>query len=79
MKRAPTYDGTGRMTGTTDPLGHHTTIAVNPAGQVTSVTDPLSHRWQSGYTDGDLTSVTKPSRKAVDTIVVDHIDRPTAN
>jgi uncharacterized protein RhaS with RHS repeats len=31
-----TYDAAGRLTGMTDPLGHHTTVTLNPAGQVAS-------------------------------------------
>ncbi|MFP4029047.1 MAG: hypothetical protein ACLFWL_14750, partial [Candidatus Brocadiia bacterium] len=55
------YDGNGRVTAVTDPLGNTTTRSYNKNGQLTAATDPLGNTTSRSYdAAGNLTSTTDP-------------------
>lgn len=71
------YDATGRVTGSVNPLNKQRIVTMNGAGQVTSATDPLSHTVQWGYLGGDLRSLTD-ALGATTTVFVDAGGRPVS-
>ena len=54
------YDAKGNLTSVKDALNRMWTFTYNNAGQLRTAKDPLDHTWTSGYSLGDLSSVTDP-------------------
>src|SRR5690606_10993847 len=58
------YDGYGRVTATTNPLGYTSTVAFDSLGRMTSQKDPLNNETQYAYDDlSRITQVTDPRGK----------------
>jgi RHS repeat-associated protein len=60
------YDGAGRVTRVTDPLGHEADVSYDGDGNRTSVTDALGHTTHFDYDDADrLLKVARPDASAI--------------